>query len=57
LNLNLTIHTDMTFERKILKKTFGLVTEDNRRQIKTNAERYKLYMDVSLMFMDPCVVI
>jgi len=47
----------MTFERKILKKTFGLVRENNRWRIKTSAERYKLYMDVSLMFMDPCIVI
>jgi len=38
----------MTFERRILTKTFGLVTEDSQWRIKMNAERGKLYMDVNI---------
>jgi hypothetical protein len=38
----------MTFERKILTKTFGLAKEDNQWRIRTKAERDKLFMDVEI---------
>jgi hypothetical protein len=38
----------MTLERKMLRKTFGPVTEDNQWRIRTNSELEELYTDINI---------